>query len=306
MFTEKLTVDALPPFSFDLNAEIFANGERQIRNYEKGRFWQVIRVNSKLLLITVVATGTVDKPKVSVEMKANREITAEDTKKAEKIVNALFSLDLDLKPFYEKVKDDKVMAQFTRKLWGLKIPTTPTVFEALVDSIVEQQISLKVANSIENRIIKKFGESLELEDATYFAYPTPQQLAPVSIEEFRQCGLSLRKGEYIKEASRLITEGKLNLEKLKTYESSEQIIGELDKIRGIGVWTAELTILRGMQRLDALPADDLGLRRVISRYYRDGKVISSAEARQIAESWGEWKGLAAYYLVVADMKNIET
>ena len=117
--------------------------------------------------------------------------------------------------------------------------------------------------------------------------------------------MSLRKGEYIKEASRLITEGKLILEKLKTYESSEQIIGELDKIRGIGGWTAELTILRGMQRLDALPADDLGLRRVFSRYYRDGKAISSAEARQIAKSWGKWKGLAAYYLVVADMKDIE-
>src|SRR4030042_1278457 len=305
MFAEKMTVDALPPFSFELNGEIFANGDRQIRNYEKGRFWQVIRVNSKLLLFTVVATGTVDKPKVSVEMKSNREITAEDTKKAEKTVNALFSLDLDLKPFYETVKDDRIMAQLTRKLWGLKIPTTPTVFEALVDSIVEQQISLKVANSIENRIIKKFGESLDLEGATYFAYPTPQQLAPVSIEKFRQCGLSLRKGEYIKEASRLIAQGKLNLEKLKTYESSEQITGELEKIRGIGGWTAELTILRGMQRLDALPADDLGLRRVISRYYRDGKVISSAEARQIAESWGDWKGLAAYYLVVAGMKDIE-
>jgi len=305
MFAEKMTVDALPPFSFDLNAEIFANGDKQIRNYEKGRFWQVIRVNSKLLLTTVEAAGTVDKPKVSVEMKSNREITAEDTKKAEKIVTALFSLDLDLKPFYETVKDDKIMAQLTRKLWGLKIPTTPTIFEALVDSIVEQQISLKVANSIENRIIKKFGETLDLDGAFYFAYPTPQQLASVSIEEFRQCGLSLRKGEYIKEASGLIAEGKLNLETLKNRESSEQIIGELDMIRGIGVWTAELTILRGMQRLDALPADDLGLRRVISRYYRDGKVISSAEARQIAESWGEWKGLAAYYLVVADMKDIE-
>jgi DNA-3-methyladenine glycosylase II len=197
------------------------------------------------------------------------------------------------------------MAQLTRKLRGLKIPTTPTVFEALVDSIVEQQISLKVANSLENRIIKKFGESLDLDGATYFAYPTPQQLASVSIEELRQCGLSIRKGEYIKEASMLIADGKLNLEKLKNHESSEQIIGELDQIRGIGVWTAELTILRGMQRLDALPADDLGLRRVISRYYRGGKAISSEEARQIAESWGEWKGLAAYYLVVADMKNIE-
>jgi DNA-3-methyladenine glycosylase II len=304
-FDEKIEITALPPFNFDFSSEIFVNEDKQIRNYEKGRFWQVIRVNGKLILITIEDAGTVDKPEAFVELKSNREITAEDTKKAEDIVTAIFSLDLDLKPFYETVKDDKIMAHLTRELWGLKIPTTPTVFEALVDSIVEQQISLKVANSIENRIIKKFGEALYLEDAVYFAYPTPQRLASVSIEEFRQCGLSFRKGEYIKEASRLITEGKLNLEKLKNYESSEQIIRELDEIRGVGVWTAELTMLRGMQRLEALPADDLGLRRVISRYYRDGKVISSAEARQIAESWGEWKGLAAYYLVVADMKDIE-
>jgi DNA-3-methyladenine glycosylase II len=60
-----------------------------------------------------------------------------------------------------------------------------------------------------------------------------------------------------------------------------------------------------MQRLEALPADDLGLRRVISRYYCDGKVITSAQARQIAKNWGKWKGLAAYYLIVADMLNIE-
>jgi DNA-3-methyladenine glycosylase II len=60
-----------------------------------------------------------------------------------------------------------------------------------------------------------------------------------------------------------------------------------------------------MQKLEALPADDLGLRRVISRYYCGGKVITSAQARHIAENWGRWKGLAAYYLVVAEMKNIE-
>jgi DNA-3-methyladenine glycosylase II len=304
-FAEKIEITALPPFRFALSCEIFANGDKQIRNYEKGMFWQVIRVNGKLVLAVVESIGNVDEPKVAVELKSNIAITNEDTKKAEDMISALFSLDYDPKPFYEKAKDDKIMAHLTRELWGLKNPTTPTVFEALVDSIVEQQISLKVANSLENRIIKKFGESLDLEGAVYFVYPTPQRLASVSIEEFRQCGLSFRKGEYIKGASTLIAEGKLNLEELKNYESSEQIIRKLDKIRGIGVWTAELTMLRGMQRLEALPADDLGLRRVISRYYRDGKAISSAEARQIAESWGEWKGLAAYYLVVADMKDIE-
>jgi DNA-3-methyladenine glycosylase II len=305
IYTEKITVDALPPFSFDLSSEIFANGDKQIRHCEDGRFWQVIRVNGKLILVTVEAAGTVDKPEVSVELKSNSAITAEDRKKAETAVNTIFSLDLDLKPFYETVKDDKIMASLTRKLWGLKSPTTPTVFEALVDSIVEQQISLKVANSIEAKIIKNFGESLDLDGDVYYAYPTPQRLATVSAEELRQCGLSFRKGEYIKGASTLISEGKLDLEKLSNYEKSEQIIKELDEIKGIGVWTAEFTMLRGMRRLEALPADDLGLRRDISRYYRDGKVITSAEARRIAEGWGAWKGLAAYYLVVASMLGIE-
>jgi DNA-3-methyladenine glycosylase II len=305
IFTEKSTIAALPPFRFDFSAEIFASGDRQIRNYEDGKFWQVIRVNGKLMLATVESAGTVDKPTVSIELKSNNAVTEEDKQTAEKTITALFSLDFDLKPFYEEVKSDEKMARLTRKLWGLKSPTTPTVFEALVDSIVEQQISLKVANGIERRLIKKFGDALNLDVGVYYAYPTPQRLAYTDAGELRQCGLSLRKAEYIKEVSALITEGKLSLEKLKDYASAEQIVKELDEIRGVGVWTAELTMLRGMQRLEALPADDLGLRRVISHYYGDGKKITSAEARQIAKPWGRWKGLAAYYLVVADMKSIE-
>jgi len=304
IYTENVTVNALPPFSFGLSSEIFADGDRQIRNYEQEKFWQVLRVNGKLALATVKEAGTVDQPKVHVELKSDSPITAGDKKRAEEAVNALFHLDLDLKPFYETVKNDKTMADITRRLWGLKSPTTPTVFEALVDSIVEQQISLKVANSLEYRIIKKFGDSLDLDGDIYYVYPTPQSLAAVTLEDLRGCGLSFRKAEYIKGAATLIAEGKLDLEGFRSYESSEQIIKEFDEIRGIGVWTAELTMLRGMQRLEALPADDLGLRRVIARYYRNRKPIRSPEARKIAEKWGKWKGLAAYYLVVADMKDI--
>ena len=304
IYTEKVTIPALPPFSFELSSEIFAKGDRQIRNCENGRFWQVIRANDKLILATVEAAGTVDKPELCAELKSNAKITAEDKKKAEAAVNTIFSLDLDLNPFYETVKNDQVMVALTRKLWGLKTPTTSTVFEALVDAIVEQQISMKVATSIERKIVKNFGDVLDLEGTVYYAYPTPQRLSVVSVEELRQCGLSFRKCEYIKGASTLIADGQLDLEKLRSYESSEQIVRELDEIRGIGVWTAEFTMLRGMQRLEALPADDLGLRRDISRYYRDGKVIKSAEARRIAEGWGNWKGLAAYYLVIASMLTI--
>ena len=302
---KKITLVAVPPFHFGLSAEIFSNGDKQIHKYEKNSFWQIIRANGKLIFVTVESVGTVDKPKLSAELKSNEELTHDDEEKAEEAISVLFSLNFDLAPFYEQVKDDKIMACLTQKLWGLKSPTTQTAFEALIDSIVEQQISLKVANSIENKLIKKFGDALNLEGKVYYVYPTPQKLASVGIEELRQCGLSQRKAEYIKGISKLAADGELDLEKLKNYDSADEIISELDKVRGVGVWTAELTMLRGMQKLEALPADDLGLRRVISRYYCDGKVIASAQARQIAENWGRWKGLAAYYLIVADMKGVE-
>lgn len=90
------------------------------------------------------------------------------------------------------------------------------------------------------------------------------------------------------------------MEKLKNYEDAEKIVGELDRIKGIRVWTAELTMVRGMQRFEAMPADDLGLRRVISHYYCKDRKISSEEARRIAEKRGKWKGLATFYLIMVE------
>jgi DNA-3-methyladenine glycosylase II len=77
------------------------------------------------------------------------------------------------------------------------------------------------------------------------------------------------------------------------------------EIRGVGRWTAELTILRGLHRADAFPADDVGVRRFISQFYRNGVKTSSTEARAFAERWGAWKGYAAYYLEIADLLGID-
>jgi DNA-3-methyladenine glycosylase II len=298
--TEKLTMKTVPPFDFDLSAKIFSDGDKQIRKYENGKFWQVFRVNNKLILIIVKALGTVDKPKLSIELKSNEKISFSDKQETEEIIRALFGLKLDLKPFYEHVEDDKIMASLAEKLRGLKGPSTPTVFEALIDSIVEQQISLDVANGIETRLVKAFGDTLSLDGQVYYAFPTPPRLASVSAEQLRKCGLSLRKAEYVKEISKLIADEKLDLEKLKNYEDAERIINELDRIRGIGVWTAELTMVRGMHRIEVMPADDLGLRRAISHYYCKDRKISGEEARRIAEKWGKWKGLASFYLIMAE------
>ena len=285
---EVLEISAVQPFNFDISARIFANGDQKIRIYENGKFHQVIRIHDKVAFCSVESVGTVENPKLTIEIQTGDKLTAACREKAATIVSALFNLDFDLGPFYEDIKTDNVMASITKKLFGLKSPTTQFAFEALTDSIVEQQISLKVAHALEVRLIKKWGDTVNVDGEVFYAYPTPKTLAVASPQELRDIGLSQRKAEYIKNAASLIAEGNLNLETLKTYPDPDDIIKELDEIRGIGVWTAELTMLRGMQRLEALPADDLGLRRTISHFYCIEKVINSSQAREIAENWAAW------------------
>jgi len=304
VFTETFVVQALAPFDFDLTAQIFGSGDKQIRIFKDGQFTQVLALNDTFVLAKLTCAGTVEEPKIMVELKSGNPLLSEDKRKAEKIVNYIFNLDFDLCSFYEELKNDSTMRRITQQLYGLKNPTTPTVFEALVDSIVEQQISIKVAHTIEEKIIKKFGKTLIIDGETFYAYPSPQNIADVSFQEIQNCGLTKRKAQYIQGAAQLIVNGKLDLEQLKNQKFFEKVLAELDEIRGIGVWTAELTMLRGMQKLEALPADDLGVRRVISRYYCGGKPIKSDEAREIAKLWGRWKGLAAFYLIIAEIKGI--
>jgi len=292
------------PFNFELSVKIFSNGDPQIQRYEKGFYWQLIWLNNKLVLITVRSLGSVDKPELSVSIKPDNELNKKDNVLARKILTSIFNLDFDLKYFYEDMHEDSIMSKLTLKLRGLNNPTTPTFFEAIVSSMIEQQISLKAARSIETKMIKEFGNILQLDGETYYSFPTPETLSNLEKEDLREYGLSFRKAEYVIDLSKCIEENKLDLNELKTKSTSE-IISELLKIRGIGVWTAELAVIRGIHRLVALPADDIGLRRVVSHYYNNDEPISADELRRIAKGWGRWSGLAAFYLVVADIMSIK-
>jgi DNA-3-methyladenine glycosylase II len=297
--------DIKPPFDFDLSAKIFSEGDEQIAKYTGGKYWQVLRVNEKLMLVVIRSIGTTDKPELKIELKSDKRILEKDKKVAKDLICSLFNLKFDLNLFYRTVKNDKVITKLIERLNGLKCGTTPTVFEALVCSIIEQQISLSVALNMEKRLVKKFGDILRFDNEIYYAFPSPEKLAFGTIEQLRACGLSSKKAEYIRDISRSIADGKLELEKFKSYKKDKDIIKELCKIRGIGIWTTELMMVRGMSKWDAIPADDLGLRRCISYYYCQDRRISGEEARKIAEKWREWRGLAGFYLVMAARSGLE-
>jgi DNA-3-methyladenine glycosylase II len=297
-------LDIVPPFDFDLSARVFSREDKQIQTYSDGEYSRVLRIGDKLLLASIRSMGTVDEPKLLVKLKSDAEISRRDKTVAQKLISTIFDLKLDLKPFYQTVAVDKVMLKLVERLKGLKAVATPTAFEALISSILAQQISLNVAFNMRRKLIKKFGDVLTIDLDKYYAFPMPERLSIATINEFRACGLSTRKAEYVKGVSKLLASGELKLEDLKSMDE-ETILRELCKIKGIGRWTAELTMVRGMHKHNVLPADDLGLRRCVAEYYTGGMPVSGDEARAVAEKWKPWRGYASFYLIAAERLGIK-
>jgi DNA-3-methyladenine glycosylase II len=310
--SEKIIISRIvPPFNFDLTAKVFSDEvglcmrDEQICKYSDRKYWTVLRVNEKLILAVVKSIGDVNKPKLEVDLISNERLSEDDKEKSEAIISRIFNLDFDLKPFYRDAKNDGVLLKLIEKLYGLKVPQTSNIFEAFVYVILEQQISLQAAYNIERRFIKKYGDVLKINGKEYYAFPTPERVASIRVDDMCMCGMSRRKAEYICNIAKLISKNKLKVEELK-HKKDEEVLQELCKIRGVGRWTAELVMIRGMGRLLVIPAADLGLRDHIAYYYlKNKKRASIDEVRQIAEKWGKWRGIAGFYITIAGRLRIE-
>ena len=92
--TSTLALKPIPPYDFALTGSIFSSGDPQICRYEHGEFWQVIRLNNKLMLVTVRSTGTIDAPELSAELKSTNKLTAAEHREAEGFIYKTFNLGL--------------------------------------------------------------------------------------------------------------------------------------------------------------------------------------------------------------------
>ncbi|UOD51179.1 DNA-3-methyladenine glycosylase family protein [Orrella daihaiensis] len=184
----------------------------------------------------------------------------------------------------ELMKRDRVM----RKL----IPSHPAVwlesrgnpFVTLARSIVGQQISVKAAESVWQRVLRNCGTRL-----------TPAAVMSAGPEVLRNSGLSARKVEYILDLAEHFKRRLVRPARWAEMDD-EAVIEELIDIRGIGRWTAEMFLIFNLQRPNVLPLDDIGLLRAISLLYYSGEPVSRFEAREVAQSWHPWCTVATWYL----------
>jgi len=281
------------PFNFELSTP--SSFPWRVSN---GMHSRLLRLSSgKLVLVSVRSVGTVEKPKLEVMVKSKSKISKEDEEEIINKISKIFGLGQDLKGFYSFAEKDPVLRRAVRDFYGLRGYSEPTVFETVVIAVLEQQVTLSYAQKMRELLIKKFGDKLEANHQVYYAFPSPEALAKASIDELRKCGLSRYKASYIKEISKKIVKGEFNPEELRQLPT-QKAMESLMKFKGIGRWTAEYILARGLGR-NVIPADDIALRKATSEFYFGGKELSGEETREFAQHWNKYQGFSAFYLLYA-------
>lgn len=186
---------------------------------------------------------------------------------------------------------DKVMAGLVSRIGAMTMERRRRgrpkgdAYGALLRAIIGQQLSVKAAATIFDRVLAIFGGRM----------PTAQELLEADADALRGAGLSGRKVEYLKDLAAHVESGKLELDRLDEL-SDDEIIAELTAVRGLGVWTAHMFLMFHLERPDVLPVGDLGIRNAVAAAYGLDEPPAPDELERLAEPWRPHRTLACLYL----------
>jgi DNA-3-methyladenine glycosylase II len=176
------------------------------------------------------------------------------------LVRRMLGVDRDLSHFDRAAAGIPWLKPLAERWRGLKPPRYPTLWEACVNAIVFQQVSLLAASAIMRRLIVALGRSLDSEGVPLYAFPTVESVQDADHQLMRAAGLSLGKLTTLRRVSEAFTAGTLD-EAMLENRSSPDAAALLCEIKGIGPWTAAVILLRGLGRLDVFPMNDTSVAR---------------------------------------------
>ena len=219
-----------------------------------------------------------------------------DPPAARAAVVALFSLDHPLEAFYSLVRAEPVLRGTERRFRGLRLPRDAGLYEALLHSILGQQLSVRAANTIKERLLRATDASIEVEGTLVPRVPSPDELTRLGETGLRSVGASGAKARSLLALAQLRRSGALDDAAVAAL-ATEEAIERLDAMPGVGRWTAENALLRGAGRPDLFVAGDLGLRAALDRFGVVAKSAPEEAARAWADRWYPgWGSYATLYL----------
>ena len=242
---------------------------------------------------TVTQVGTVDEFNIKVNYFGNTLASRQLKEHLKKVLG----LEDDLCAFYRKFDlPEEPLSQTFLRLRGLRLMRGTNLFESLICSILSQNNSVLLWNRTARFLMKYYGKKVRLPDGSnFFLFPTPERLAKVKARELRARTSIGYRARPVLEASRLITKGALELERLLS-SSYEESMETLLNLYGVGPKVADCFLLYGMAKFEAAPVD-VWIQRIVEKlYFKNKRVSKSKSAEFLRDHFDGWAGYAQLYL----------
>jgi len=285
--------DIAGPFNLDHTIRSGQTSEPEWQSLNNG-YWDVELIDQRYAKYEVYSEGTPSSPRLRVAI-TSETIDDELRSATKQYLRGLFRFDDDLEEFYDAFSDDPLVNAFNQ-LRGLRLTQASNLFESLICSICSQHASVKMWNLMAQLIKRAYGEQITLPDGTVFhTFPNPEKLSATRERDLESICKTGYRAKYIIAASKLIVEGRLNLNYLRNlpYDAARR---KLIEVPGIGPKVADCFLLYGVGCTEAAPVD-IWMHRIVSKLYFDNTKISKEKAaRFLRDRFQEWAGYAQIYL----------
>jgi len=294
------TLEPIPPFRLDLTAWILCRRPDNLVDRWNGQaYYRILMVDGEAIEIAVTQSRSPDTPRLTISLSgigAGPGIEPRVTTSLER----LLGIRVDLREFYRFAESSAALKNLAGQFRGSKPPRFPTHFETLVNAIACQQLSLTVGIRLLNRLSQAYGPALQTKEGIFHAFPRPEDLVNVDVDELRNIGFSYQKGHYLLGLARSITGRQLNLDEIEILED-RAAIEQLCRIKGVGRWTAEYFLLRGLGRTHVFPGDDVGARNHLQRWLDLPEHLDYHGVHQALAGWKGFGGLIYFHLLLKSL-----
>ncbi|HEY1390758.1 MAG TPA: hypothetical protein VGF38_19645 [Ktedonobacterales bacterium] len=294
------TLRALQPFDLALTVAVTRRRPTNlVDTWSDGVYRRVLRVGGRERLIAILQTGP-----ATVEVSALDGLLAQaEREELSLLLERMLGLTRDLTPVVAAFSCYEPLARLLTQLEGMKPPRYPDLWTTLVGVVPYQQVSLEAGQAISNRMIVDIGPRAVYNDTVYYNYPTAEQFLQASDEQARAWGLSVAKVRTLRSGAEAVLSGSIREDELVGLDD-DAAIARLTQLHGIGRWSAQVILLRGLGRLSAFPLGDSGAQRAFKAIF--GWEVGEVDARrtELLAALSEWRGYL--YFVLLGTRLLET
>ncbi|GCE07930.1 DNA-3-methyladenine glycosylase family protein [Dictyobacter aurantiacus] len=297
MREETFVLDPTPPFRLDLTVWALRRRARnQIDQWDGTTYTRVLLLDGHPVKVTVSQQDPLPHPRLLVTASCSVPL-AQLTARVSSTLQRMLGCATDISAFSALARRDQELSALAEQFRGLKPPRFPTLFEALLNAFACQQVSLDVGLLLLNRLAERYGLSWTDDQGVAFAFPGPEHLTSASEEQLRGLGWSRQKARAALELAHLLVEEPHAFAELPRM-SDEEVCQALLPLRGVGRWTAEYVLLRGLGRIEVFPGDDVGAQKNLQRLLSLDEQPTYEHMQMLTARWHPYAGLVYFHLLL--------